>query len=42
MPKALHPYDILRRPIVTEKSTILVEQNQSVFEVSRGAITPQF
>ncbi len=34
----LHPYDVIRRPIVTEKSTILQdEQNQYVFEVAQNA-----
>lgn len=41
MPKALHPYEVLRRPIVTEKSTILAEQNKYVFEVAREANKPQ-
>jgi large subunit ribosomal protein L23 len=34
----LHPYDVIRRPIVTEKSTILQdERNQYVFEVAQNA-----
>jgi large subunit ribosomal protein L23 len=41
MPKALHPYAVLRRPIVTEKSTILAAQGKYVFEVSLGANKPQ-
>jgi len=34
----LHPYDVIRRPIVTEKSTILQDElNQFVFEVAQNA-----
>ena len=33
MPKALHPYDVLLRPIVTEKTTMLAGQNKYVFAV---------
>lgn len=34
----LHPYDVIRRPIVTEKSTIMQEElNQYVFEVAKSA-----
>lgn len=34
----LHPYDVIRRPIVTEKSNILQsEYNQYVFEVAMNA-----
>ena len=32
------PYDIIKRPVVTEKATLLTERyNQYVFEVARGA-----
>ncbi|MDI6858826.1 MAG: 50S ribosomal protein L23 [Dehalococcoidia bacterium] len=41
MPKELHPYDILRRPLVTEKSTVLAGQNQYVFEVAKQASKQQ-
>ena len=41
MPKALHPYDVLRRPVVTEKSTMLAGQNKYVFEVAMAANKPQ-
>jgi large subunit ribosomal protein L23 len=37
MPKEIHPYAVLVRPLVTEKSTILAGQNQYVFEVARDA-----
>ena len=37
MPKEIHPYTVLLRPLVTEKSTILAGQNQYVFEVARTA-----
>lgn len=34
----LHPFDVIRRPVVTEKSTILQDElNQYVFEVARNA-----
>jgi large subunit ribosomal protein L23 len=34
----LHPYDIIRRPVVTEKTNLMMEgQAQYVFEVARSA-----
>ena len=33
----MHPYDVLRRPIITEKNTNLQAQSKYVFEVARGA-----
>ena len=33
--------DIIRRPIVTEKATLLLENNQYVFEVDPKATKPQ-
>lgn len=34
----LHPYDVIRRPIVTEKSNLMQDElNQYVFEVSQNA-----
>lgn len=34
----LHLYDVIRRPVITEKSTDLAErQNKYVFEVARNA-----
>lgn len=41
MPKAIHPYEVLRRPLVTEKSTMLGVRSQFVFEVALGANKPQ-
>jgi large subunit ribosomal protein L23 len=41
MPKAIHPYEVLRRPIVTEKSTMLAALGKYVFEVAVGANKPQ-
>lgn len=41
MPKAIHPYEVLRRPVVTEKSTLLAAQGKYVFEVAMGANKPQ-
>lgn len=33
--------DLIRRPIVTEKATILMEQNKYTFEVATKATKPQ-
>ena len=33
----LHKFSILRRPVVTEKSTLLQEENRYVFEVAPSA-----
>lgn len=33
----MHIYEILRRPIITEKNTILMEQNKYTFEVAKKA-----
>ncbi|GBD23891.1 50S ribosomal protein L23 [bacterium HR29] len=33
----IHPYSVLRRPIITEKSTALAAQNKYVFEVDPRA-----
>jgi len=33
MPKELHPYAVLLRPIITEKTTVLTGQDKYVFEV---------
>lgn len=37
MPKELHPYAVLRGPILTEKSTELTEMGKYVFEVDPRA-----
>ena len=37
----MHLYEVLRRPLITEKSTVLQEQNKYVFEVADGATKPQ-
>ena len=37
----MHLYDVLRRPMITEKNTILQEQNKYVFEVAKEANKPQ-
>jgi large subunit ribosomal protein L23 len=34
-------FDIVRRPIISEKATILMEQNKFVFEVTPQATKPQ-
>ena len=41
MPKQIHRYEVLRRPIVTEKSTMLAASGKYVFEVAIGANKPQ-
>ncbi|MQC82389.1 MAG: 50S ribosomal protein L23 [Chloroflexi bacterium] len=33
----MHPYEVLRRPVVTEKSTMLSAQGKYVFEVMPAA-----
>ena len=33
----MHLYEVLRRPIITEKNTILQAQNKYAFEVAQGA-----
>ena len=33
----MHLYEVLRRPIITEKNTALQEQNKCTFEVARKA-----
>ena len=37
MPKALHPYQVIIRPLITEKATILASENKYVFEVVQRA-----
>ncbi len=37
----MHPYEVIRRPVITEKNTLLSEQNKYTFEVSRDANKPQ-
>ncbi len=37
MPKEIHPYAVLIRPIITEKSTVLAGANKYVFEVDPRA-----
>jgi len=41
MPKEINVYEVLRRPLVTEKGTVLQEQNKYIFEVAKGANKPQ-
>jgi large subunit ribosomal protein L23 len=33
----VNPYDIIRRPVITEKNTNLMERGQYTFEVARSA-----
>lgn len=37
----MHLYEVLRRPLITEKSTLLSERNRYVFEVAKGAAKQQ-
>jgi large subunit ribosomal protein L23 len=37
MPSELHPYAVLRRPLITEKSTVLAGSEKYVFEVDLRA-----
>ena len=37
MPKELHPYAVLLRPIITEKTTVLTGADKYVFEVDLRA-----
>ena len=37
----MHLYEVLRRPLVTEKNTILQAQGKYAFEVAREANKPQ-
>ena len=37
MPKALHPFGVVVRPLITEKATILAGEHKYAFEVDRRA-----
>jgi len=37
----MHLYEVLRRPLITEKSTLLREQNKYAFEVAKDAAKRQ-
>ncbi len=37
MPKAIHPYAVIVRPLITEKATILAGEGKYAFEVDRRA-----
>ena len=37
----LKSYDIIRKPIITEKATLASEHNQVIFEVARDATKPE-
>ena len=37
MPKAIHPYNVLVRPLITEKGTYLSGMNKYPFEVLKAA-----
>lgn len=37
MPKAIHPYQVIVRPLITEKATILAGERKYAFEVASHA-----
>jgi len=37
VPKAIHPYEVIVRPLITEKATILADSGKYAFEVDRRA-----
>lgn len=37
----MSPYDLIRRPVITEKNTMLMESGQYTFEVARSATKQQ-
>ena len=37
----MHLYEVIRRPVITEKNTLLSEQNKYTFEVAKDANKPQ-
>ena len=37
MPKALHPYDVIIRPLITEKATILAGDSKYAIQVDQRA-----
>ena len=41
MRRFMHLYEVLRRPLLTEKTTLLKEGNGYVFEVAKEANKPQ-
>ncbi len=41
MAKLLHPYDVIIRPLITEKATILAGESKYAFQIDRRANKPQ-
>ena len=37
MPKAIHPYDVIQQPLITEKGSHLLAEGKYAFRVARGA-----
>jgi large subunit ribosomal protein L23 len=37
VPKAIHPYDVIQQPLVTEKGSYLLAEDKYAFRVVRGA-----
>jgi large subunit ribosomal protein L23 len=41
MTKKKDPHDLIRAPVITEKSTLVSEHNQVIFKVARDASKPE-
>jgi large subunit ribosomal protein L23 len=39
--RRIDPHDVVRAPVITEKSTLVSEYNQVVFKVARSASKPE-
>jgi large subunit ribosomal protein L23 len=37
MPKAIHPYEVIEQPLMTEKGSYLLAEDKYAFRVARGA-----
>ena len=37
MPRTIHPFAVIRQPLVTEKGTYLAAENKYAFQVDQGA-----
>jgi len=37
MPKAIHPYDVIQQPLMTEKGSYLLAEDKYAFRVAKGA-----
>jgi len=41
MPRAIHPFDVIRQPLVTEKGAYLAAENKHAFRVDSAATKTQ-